>query len=56
MPTSELRSSLGTAPFAVTCSCGKQMKLVSVDPCVASIIYTYQCTSRHQHEIVIIDK
>jgi hypothetical protein len=56
MPTSELWSSLGTPPLSVICSCGKQMELVSVDPCVTSIIYTYRCTSEHRHEIIMINK
>jgi hypothetical protein len=56
MSTSELWSSLETPPLSVTCSCGKQMDRVSVDPCIASVIYTYRCTSGHLHEIITINK
>jgi hypothetical protein len=54
MPTSEL-SSLGTPPISITCSCGKEMKLVSVEPRVQRALYAYQCESGHRHEITMTD-
>jgi hypothetical protein len=56
MLTPELVS-FAVPPIAIPCGmCGQEMKLVSVDPCAASIIYTYRCTSGHRHEIIVIDK
>ena len=51
MPTSEL-SSVRAPPLSLACSCGKEMKLVSMDARIENTVYAYECESGHQHEII----
>jgi hypothetical protein len=49
MPTQPLPE---TPPFSIACKiCGKEMKLVSVEP-TENTIYAFQCVKGHRRELV----
>jgi len=55
MSTSELVP-FGVPPIAISCGmCGQEMKLVSVERTAIDIIYRFECTKGHPHEMIMVD-
>jgi hypothetical protein len=56
MPAFKLPFS-ATPPISTNCNtCGLEMRMITIQTSIDSIVYRYECANGHQHEIIAGDK